>query len=405
MTDLESAKLKACEAIDKAAAELNLLSQEIWKNPELNFEEHHAHQALTDVLKKYGFEVERKFVVDTAFRATFGSQENGGINACVICEYDALPEIGHACGHNLIAEAGAGAGLGIKAAMEAAGKPLGKLTVMGTPAEEGGGGKVKLIDAGAFKDIDLAMMVHPTHSECTTANLWSLAIVDLVFTFHGKASHAAYAPWEGVNALDAAVMFYQNMSVMRQQIKPKWRIHGVISNGGTKPNIIPEKSEVNFYLRAPTEAELSELKERALACAEGAAKATGCKMEHKQLMHYSNLLVNKSLVGVYIKNAENFGVKFLSEEEVAKKSSGSSDMGNVTYEVPSIHPFYGLATDSVNHSKGFTAAAGAPEAQEPTLVQAKVMAMTVLDIFFKGVPIMKQIREDFEEDIKKSKRQ
>ncbi|XP_070580396.1 xaa-Arg dipeptidase-like [Ptychodera flava] len=402
MADREGAKQKACEAIDKAATDLHSLSQEIWKNPELGYKEYHAHQVLTDFLEKNGFNVERKFVVDTAFRATFGSQEHGGINACVICEYDALPEIGHACGHNLIAEAGAGAGLGIKAAMEAAGRPLGKLTVLGTPAEEGGGGKIKLIDAGAFKDVDLAMMVHPMNSHFISSMPF-LAIERFDVTFHGKASHAAYAPWEGVNALDAAVMFYQGMSVMRQQVKSTWRIHGIISNGGAKPNIIPEKTVVNYQLRTPTEVELSELKERALACAEGAAKATGCTMEYTYHCGYSNVVHNKPLVKLFVDNAESLGVNFMPESEVAKMSTGSTDMGNVTYEVPGIHPMFGLKTHAVNHSRGFTDATGASEAQDPTLVQAKAMAMTVLDVFFQGEDIMKQIREGFEEDMKKNK--
>ncbi|XP_070580395.1 peptidase M20 domain-containing protein 2-like [Ptychodera flava] len=402
MADLESAKQKACKAIDRAATDLNSLSQEIWNKPELGYEENSAHQVLTDFLEKNGFNVERKFAVDTAFRATFGSQENSGINACVICEYDALPEIGHACGHNPIAEAGAGAGLGIKAAMEAAGRPLGKLTVMGTPAEEGGAGKFKLIDAGAFQDIDLAMMVHPANLACMASPSF-LAYTLFDVTFQGKASHAAYAPWEGVNALDAAVMFYQGMSVMRQQVKSTWRIHGIISNGGAKPNIIPEKTVVNYQLRTPTEVELSELKERALACAEGAAKSTGCTMEYTYHSGYSNVVHNKPLIKLFVNNAEGLGVKFMPESEVAKRSNGSTDMGNVTYEVPGIHPMFCLETDAVIHSRGFTKAAGAPEAQEPTLVQAKAMAMTVLDVFFHGEDAMKQIREDFEEDMKKNK--
>ncbi|XP_077980389.1 xaa-Arg dipeptidase-like [Glandiceps talaboti] len=405
MADIENLKQKASEAIDKASADLNELSQEIWNNPELNFEEHHAHQVLTDFLEKYGFNVERKYLLDTAFRATYGNNDNGGLNVCVICEYDALPGIGHACGHNLIAECGAGAGLGIKATMEAAGKPMGKLTVLGTPAEEGGGGKVKMIESGAFKDIDVAMMCHPADRTCNAVAMPFLAIIHFDVTFHGKAAHASYAPWEGINALDAAVMFYQNMSVMRQQLKPSWRIHGVISNGGTKPNIIPEKTVVEFYLRTPSEGELSVLKEKALACAEGAAKSTGCTMEYSYGSHYSNVISNRTLSSLFKSNGEKLGVKFLSEAVVANMSSGSTDMGNVTYVVPGIHPMYGLDTDSVNHSHGFTAATGVPEAQQPTLVQAKALAMTALDVFCGGDDLIKEVRQNFDEDLKKNKGQ
>ncbi|XP_077980424.1 xaa-Arg dipeptidase-like [Glandiceps talaboti] len=407
MATLETLKQKASEAIDKASEALNELSQEIWKNPELNFEEHHAHQVLTDFLEKYGFNVERKYLLDTAFRATYGNSDNGGLNVCVICEYDALPDIGHACGHNLIAECGAGAGLGIKAALGAAvaaGKPLGKVTVLGTPAEEGGGGKVKLIDGGAFKDIDIAMMCHPMERDVNTPSPPALAMIEFYVTFYGKAAHASYAPWEGINALDAAVMFYQNMSVMRQQLKPSWRTHGVISNGGAKPNIIPEKTEVSFYLRTPTSAELEELKKRTIACAEGAAKSTGCKMEYKFEALMLNLINNKILANLFSENAKNLGVKFMSTEEEEKLAgNGSTDMGNVTYEVPGIHPFFGLETDIACHTREFTDATGANEAQEPTLINAKSLAMTAVDVLCGGGEFMKQIRQEFQNDLKINK--
>ena len=191
----------ASVAVYAAQGELNKLSGEIWKHPELGFEEHKAHELLTSFLEKKGFSVERSFSLKTAFRAKFGS---GKPNVCVICEYDALPEIGHACGHNLIAEAGVAAGLGVKAALETSGAPGGTLTVMGTPAEEGGGGKVYLVEDGAFRDIDIAMMVHPSLYSVIKPGF--VAIASYTVSFTGKAVHAAVAPWEGVNALDAAVM-------------------------------------------------------------------------------------------------------------------------------------------------------------------------------------------------------
>ncbi|XP_077868011.1 xaa-Arg dipeptidase-like [Saccoglossus kowalevskii] len=400
MSTLERLKQTASDMIDKASVDLNNLSQAIWKNPELNFQEYNAHKVLTDFLERHGFNVERNYHLDTAFRATYGNED--GLNVCVICEYDALPEIGHACGHNLIAECGAGAGLGIKAAMEAAGKPVGKLTVLGTPAEEGGGGKIELIEAGAFKDIDIAMMAHPVN-RVNMHYFPALARVTMTVDFIGKAAHAAYAPWEGINALDAAVLFYQNMSVMRQQLTPSWRTHGVISNGGAKPNIIPEKSQVLYNLRTPTLQELNVLKEKAAACAEGAAKSTGCKVECTFDTLYKDIISNKSLTKLFRANGENLGLKYPSEEEISKMSSASTDMGNVTYEVPGIHPMYGLATDSVNHSQGFTEATGAAEAQEPTLINANALAYTALDVLFGGQDVMNQIKQDFETDMKNMK--
>ena len=242
-----SLKTLASSTIDENTEELKTIGEKIWSSPELCYKEYKAHDLLTGFLEKKGFSVERSYTgIETAFRAIFGS---GRPNVCVICEYDALPEIGHACGHNLIAEAGVAAGLGLKAAQELSNAPKGRLTVMGTPAEEGGGGKEFLIQNGAFEDIDVAMMVHPTPYSAVSA-IWN-CISSLQITYTGKAAHAAAFPWEGLNALDAAVMAYTSISVLRQQMKPKWRVHGVITNGGAKPNIIPEKTSMEYYIRAP----------------------------------------------------------------------------------------------------------------------------------------------------------
>ncbi|XP_003392005.2 PREDICTED: peptidase M20 domain-containing protein 2-like, partial [Amphimedon queenslandica] len=212
-------------AIEKEKESLKALSHEIWSNPELNYEEVIAHKVLTDYLEAKGFAVDREFCnIKTAFRARFGS---GSPNVCVICEYDALPTIGHACGHNLISEAGVAAGLGVKAYLETTGL-TGTITVLGTPAEEGGGGKILLIERGALKGIDVSMMVHPAPFEIIMPNHLSCAQLTVEFT--GKAAHAAAFPWEGVNALDAAVLAYTNVSLLRQQMKPSWRVHAVFTN-------------------------------------------------------------------------------------------------------------------------------------------------------------------------------
>ena len=263
----------AISCIDDHKEELRSLSDEIWRNPELNFQEYKAHKLLTDFLESKGFQVERGYCsLPTAFKSELGNKDNS-VSVCVICEYDALPEIGHACGHNLIAEAGIAAGLGLQAALNAG--LIGHVTVMGTPAEEGGGGKVKLIERGAFNAIDIAMMVHP--SPLTAIFNEYLAISQIQVTYIGKAAHAAAFPWEGINALDAVVQAYNGISLARQQFKPSWRVHAIITNGGTKPNIIPEKASAEYCIRAPNKQELEILRSKVISCFQAAADTTGCQ--------------------------------------------------------------------------------------------------------------------------------
>ena len=389
-------KVAAVAAIDGCRAELRELSGEIWKNPELGFEEVKAHELMTDFLEKKGFAVERSYTgIKTAFRATFGS---GRPNVCVICEYDALPEIGHACGHNLIAEAGIAAGLGLKAALELMGAPQARVTVLGTPAEESDGGKVYLIANEAFKDIDLAMMVHPSPGSTTSVSCSILAMLTLAVTYTGKAAHAAAFPWEGVNALDAAVMAYTSVSVLRQQMKPTWRVQGVITNGGVKPNIIPEKAELYYYIRAPNVTELEELRVKVSTCFEAASVATGCQVEIKQPSDEKpalNLISNPVLAREYVKN---FSV--LSVEPIADiiELSWSTDMGNVSYIVPSIHPTYAIGSGEINHTREFTSITNTPEAHAQTLVAAKAMAYTCIDVLSTD-GALQEVKRSFEESM------
>ena len=296
MTSLLELKAVASVAIDTNKSKFGEISDELWRNPELGYQENLAHSILTSFLKQNGFAVERSFTgLKTAFKASFGT---GRPNVCVICEYDALPEMGHACGHNLIAEAGIAAGLAVKTALETNDAPSGTITIMGTPAEEGGGGKQRLIDNGAFDDVDLAMMVHPAPTTAIMPKF--LAVAFLQITYTGKAAHAAAFPWEGVNALDAAVMAYSSISVLRQQMKPDWRVHGIITNGGAKPNIIPEKTVMEYMVRAPDRIELKTLVSKVRTCFEAAAQATGCKVEIKNTApSYDNLISNKVLARLF----------------------------------------------------------------------------------------------------------
>ena len=375
-------------AIDKNTEQLRKLSDGIWSCPELNFKEYKAHNLLTGFLEEKGFSVERSYTgIETAFRATFGS---GRPNVCVICEYDALPEIGHACGHNLIAEAGVAAGLGLKAALESSDAPKGRLTVMGTPAEEGGGGKEYLIRNGAFKDVDIALMVHP--APYSTTNPLFNDRTQLIVTYTGKAAHAAAFPWEGVNALDAAVMAYTSISVLRQQMKPTWRVHGVITNGGAKPNIIPEKAVIEYYIRAPNKTELAMLREKMEACFEAAAKATSCSVEIVEpTPTYYDVINNPTLVRRYGENWSALGAKF----EDCINTCASTDMGNVSYAVPSLHPMYAIGSGSeVNHTREFTAVANTPGAHAETLVAAKAMAHTCIDVLTMD-GLLEEIKKEF----------
>ena len=366
-------KTTASTSIDNSAKELKLLSEEIWRKPELNFKEYKAHQLLTDFLEKKGFKVERSFTgLETAFRATFGS---GRPNVCVICEYDALPGIGHACGHNLIAEAGVAAGLGVKAALECSGAPKGTITVMGTPAEEGGGGKPILIDNNAFEGIDIAMMVHPSSYSCLAPGF--LAVAFLKVTFTGKAAHAAAFPWEGLNALDAAVMAYNSISVLRQQFKPSWRVHCIIKEGGIKPNIIPDKAVIELMVRTPHRQELETLVQKVIKCFKASAAATGSDYAIEEIApRYDDLISNPTLVKVFGENWKAFGM----DAPLFVPGSGSTDMGNVSHVIPSIHPKFQVGTGAGIHTRDFASEANTPEAHEKTLVVGKVMAHTCIDV-------------------------
>jgi amidohydrolase len=378
----------ASDVIDRNKEQLMELSDTIWQNPELCFKEYKSVAVLTDFLREKGFNVTSPYCdMETAFRADIsGSKE--GPRVCVICEYDALPEIGHACGHNLIAEAGVATGLGLKAALERG--LVGRVTVLGTPAEEGGGGKVFLINRGAFNDIDVAIMAHP--SPFTSITNMYLAITRLVVTYRGKASHAAAFPWEGINALDAAVMAYSSVSVARQQFKPTWRVHGIITNGGVKPNIIPEMASLEYYMRAPTKQELAVVKEKVTVCFQAAAVATGCTVEiTKDDEDYDNVLTNSILADTFEAN-----LKLLKVPDIMKSApAGSTDMGNVTHVVPGMHPKYAIGSGEVNHSKGFTVVANTLDSHMKTLTIAKGMAYTLIDVM-TSPDLMHSIKAEFE---------
>lgn len=396
MTLLKQCKQRASDMIEQESGQLHSLSKDIWKTPELAYQENTAHRLLTSFFSSRAWEVQPHYHLDTAFRAQWTSKpiDSPCLHVGFLCEYDALPGLGHACGHNLIAEVGAAAALGLRGALESVRPPQHiQITVLGTPAEEDGGGKVDLIQAGAFKDMDVVFMAHPAQDD--VAYLPDVAVHDVTVKFYGKASHAAAYPWEGINALDAAVLAYNNISVLRQQLKPSWRVHGVIKNGGVKPNIIPSYSELQFYLRAPSRKDLAELQEKASACFNAAATATACKVELCSSSHdYYNVLPNKTLAKAYIENGKQLGMQFSTDDLVLNALSGSTDFGNVTFEVPGIHPYFFIGSDALNHTPEYTTAAGSEDAQYYTLRTAKALTMTALDVIFNP-DLLESIRHDW----------
>ncbi|KAG7254944.1 hypothetical protein CRUP_018217 [Coryphaenoides rupestris] len=389
--------------IDEHRDKLFELSQSIWSCPELAYHETKAHDALVRFFSSSSsssssssppWHVERHFHLPTAFKATWSwgplVRRAAGI--------------GHACGHNLIAEVGAAAALGLRGALQDApdwSLPV-KITVLGTPAEEDGGGKIDLLKAGAFRDLDFVFMAHPAQQDA--AFLPCAALTTVVVKYHGKASHAAAFPWEGVNALDAAVLAYNNLSVLRQQLKPDWRVHGIIKNGGVKPNIIPAYTEMEFYLRTPLMKELSVLQDKAEACFRAAASATGCRVEISYPMPaYSNILPNDTLIHLYKENSKALGLPL---PEKPANFSGSTDFGNVSFVVPGIHPFFHIGSEAVNHSEeyhGKQRVTRAERAQLYTLRTAKALAMTAADLLCSPTLLL-QAQSDFAREKVKPRR-
>ena len=362
------------QAVDRLSNELEALSRKIHDNPELGYAEVKACGWLAEFLGQHGFKVEKGIGgVDTAFRATI--ETGAGPTIAILCEYDALPGIGHACGHNVIATSGAGAGAALAAVRDKL--PAGRIQVIGTPAEEGGGGKVKLIKAGVFKDVDAAMMIHGFDRTLLHQDL--LGIVRVTFEYTGKASHASADPWEGVNALDACIQTFNAVSMLRQQMRPECRIHGIITNGGAAANIIPEHAAAMFYVRAPSIEAMWELHTRVVACAEGAAKAAGASLKVTQHDNvYEPMRSNRVLLDLFASNMKTVG---LTEGEPIPDRKGSSDIGNVSQIIPAIQPMIAIApTGMAIHTREFADAAVKPMARAGMVAAAKIMAMTTLDL-------------------------
>ncbi|MGH7318407.1 MAG: M20 family metallopeptidase [Candidatus Rokuibacteriota bacterium] len=378
MADLDRLKSRVAETVDRLTDELWGLALRIHANPELCYKEEKAAAWLAEFLERHGCRVERGVGgVPTAFRAEV-SGASPGPTVAIMAEYDALPTIGHACGHNVIATAGAGAGAALAAAGLTSVSLGGRAVVIGTPAEEGGAGKVRLMNAGVFRDVDVAMMIHP---RCGT-QLWrpTLGLTKCKVEYFGKAAHASSWPWRGVNALNAVIGLFNALDAMRQQIRPDARVHGIITAGGQQANIIPEYTAAEFYLRSLDKTYLEELRRRFEAAAEGAATATGCRVEvtFDPTIH-DPLKPNFTLLDLFGKNLDRIG--FPVDPDDGQAGYGSTDAGNVSQALPTIHPYIRTSPDGVpGHSREFAEAAASPLARVGMVAAAKALAMTALDL-------------------------
>jgi amidohydrolase len=375
---IEAVKDRIAAEVDKRADVLIDASHEIHAHPELNFDEHFAHDILTGILEAEGLELERSaYGLETAFAARAGTS---GPTIAVLCEYDALPGIGHACGHNIIGTAGLGAGIAAAALAEELG---GRVIVLGTPAEEGGGGKVLMAERGALEGVDAAMMVHPAGADLTRMDV--IAIAQLWVDYHGQAAHAAAFPYKGRNALDAAVLGYMNVAALRQHIKPTERVHGIFTRAGDKPNIVPELASAQWYVRSPTLKTLDRLKPRVFACLEAGAAAAGCEMTHEwKEPVYADMIDNRAMLDLYTANAARTGRTLGDPSAAAHPVVGSTDMGNVSYVVPSIHPMIKVGPPHVSiHSAEFASYTASEDGDAAVVDGAKAMAMTVAELWLR----------------------
>ena len=385
--DIKELKLRVKDSVEFQRQQLIQLSLNIHDNPELGFKEERASVWLTDYLEDKGFHIERGIAgLRTAFRATYGQ---GSPRVALLAEYDALPKIGHGCGHNIIGVSAVGAGVASKHIIDQLG---GNVVVLGTPGEEGFGGKIDMAKAGAFREVDVAMIVHPDTRNMSTEE--ALAASTLEVEFFGRPAHAAGQPHKGINALDAMILAFTSINSLRQHIRGDARIHGIITDGGEAPNIVPAHSAAVFLVRALDDDYLSELKDRVLNCFTGASVATGARLEYRwRDSTYAPMKNNMTLAGLFRQNLESLGRKV--EAFDPRFGLGSTDMGNVSQVVPSIHPTIAIAPgDVLIHTPEFAAAAASEAGHNGLLDAAKAMAMTVADILQPGT--IDKIRQGFQ---------
>jgi len=377
MDDLNALKDRVSTEVDALRGDLVALSHRIFEHPEYQFEERQAMAWLGDFLRAGGFSFEPTVAgMETAFRATVpGSRARPHV--ALLAEYDALRGLGHACGHNLICTASVGAAVALHRAVP---RLPGALTVLGTPAEEGGGGKVIMAEQGIFEGMDAVMMFHPSR-----ANWWmrgALASQRLTLKFHGKAAHAAAMPERGINALNALLLTFHAIDSLRQHVTSDVRIHGIVSRGGDAPNVVPEYAEGRFSVRAATRKAQENVMVEVQRCAEGAALATGARLEMETGHIYAERNNSPVLAAFFGANMQRLGVE--GEEPPTQGGVGSSDIGNVSILVPTIHPYLAIVDGDVSgHTPEFREAAGSERGMTAMLLAAKGLAMTTLDVMYR----------------------
>lgn len=369
--------------------ELQALSDFIYDNPELGFEEKVSSKAHVDLLEKHGFEVEYPYLgFETAFRATYRGKKEGPTVA-FLSEYDALPGVGHGCGHNMLGTTDTGAGIALSKLIDEIG---GTVVVLGTPAEETSGVKVDMADGGTFDDIDVALCTHPSDGNYKSGT--SMAMEALEFSFYGKTAHAAAAPFEGVNALDAVINMFNNINSLRQQIRPDARVHGVIKNGGEAANVIPDYTYAQFYVRAMDLPYLKELKEKVIRCAEAGALAAGCRVEYGNFENsYHNMITNDTLSEVYNRNAAAIGIDMSDDD---RETMGSIDMGNVSQVVPAINPYFEITNGKKMslHTVEFRECTKTAFGYQAMMDTIEVLVRTAYDVI-DDEALLQKIKEEF----------
>lgn len=372
--------------------ELVALTRHLYHHPELGHEEIIACESHVSLLKKYNFEIQDNYMnMPTAFRATYDSGRTGP-TVCLMSEYDALPGIGHGCGHNILGATSTGAGIVISKLMAERGL-AGKVVVLGTPAEETSGGKVVMVDGGAFDTIDVAIMAHP--SDAYVKSGASLAMEALEFKFIGRTAHAAASPEKGINALDAVINTFVSINALRQHVLPSARIHGVITKGGEAANVIPDLAIAQFYVRATHKSYLNELVEKVKNCARAAALSTRATLEIRNYeTSYDNMVHNDPLSETFVKHLKSLGV---DEIKTQKDGYGSLDAGNVSQVVPTIHPYFDICgKPTTGHSTAFAEATRTEYAHDNMCIALSALACTAAEVI-ENEALLISIKKAFEQ--------
>jgi amidohydrolase len=400
MIDTSKLKTLVLEEADKIFDDLKKAKDEIGNNPELGSEEEKASEILVNLLKKHDFDVEYPFFgMHTAFRGVKKGKKDGPVVA-ILAEYDALPGLGHGCGHNIIGAAGVGAGIAVSKLMD---ELPGEIWVIGTPAEEGhgpyGGSKVKMSNEGVFDDVDVSYMIHPMTGGISMITGNFLAVSSVRLEFHGKTAHAAADAHNGQNALNAAMITYMAIHANRQQLRRDAHpvVHGIITEGGLASNIIPDKAVLQFGVRSSDTAYIPELVEMVINSADGAAIATGCTVQHTVSTGLKSNLQNKPLENLFQKIFDELNTPYMDPVEVAiMPAGGSTDFADVTHVVPGIHPMIGVKTGPMPmHSAAFAKATMTPEGDKALGVGVKCLAMASIEVMTQP-DLLKEVKSEFE---------